>query len=77
MAPTELRRIIEAVGTWPEDAQAEAVALLQDIERELQQPYELTDEDRASIERGLADAKAGRFASDREMQELFARYRLP
>jgi predicted transcriptional regulator len=50
---------------------------LQAIEQELNDPYELTEEDKVSIARGLADAEAGRFATEEEMEELFARYRLP
>jgi predicted transcriptional regulator len=37
--------------------------------------YELTEEDLRAIDEGLADARAGRFASDEEIKALFDRYR--
>jgi predicted transcriptional regulator len=77
MAGKELQNILERVRTWPAEAQEEAFGYLQFIESELSEPYELTAEDKASIERGLDDAKNGRFASEAEMEELFARYRSP
>lgn len=48
---------------------------MESIERETQEPYELTAEHKASIERGLADARNGRFVSDQEIEALSARYR--
>lgn len=76
MANKELEALLERVPTWPEDVQEDVLAWLTFVEQEMNEPCELTDEDRASIERGIADADAGRFASEKEMQELFARYRL-
>jgi predicted transcriptional regulator len=37
--------------------------------------YQPTDAELASIERGLADARAGRFATDEEVAAVFARFR--
>jgi predicted transcriptional regulator len=37
--------------------------------------YELTEEDLRAIDEGLADARAGRFASDEEIKALFDRFR--
>jgi predicted transcriptional regulator len=75
MPNKELQALLDRVPTWPQELQEDVLALLQFYERELHDPYELTDEDKAAVERGLADAEAGRFATDQEMEELFARYR--
>lgn len=77
MAIKELERLLDRVPSWPDDAQAAALAYLRIIEKELHEPYELTDEDKASIERGLDDARHGRFMSDTAVGALFARFRLP
>jgi predicted transcriptional regulator len=73
----KLKEMMERAETWPEEAQEEAIATLQAIEAEFAEPYELTEEDRRAIDRGLEDARHGRIASDEEVNELFARYRHP
>jgi len=57
----------------PEETQEEAVSFLLALERELADPYVLTDEDRAAIERGLDDMRHGRFSSDEEVAAVFRR----
>ncbi len=44
-------------------------------EAELDAPTSYTADQLAAIDEGIADAKAGRFASDEEVQTLFARFR--
>jgi predicted transcriptional regulator len=73
----KLKEIIERAETWPEEAQEEAIATLQAIEAEFREPYELTEDDRKAIDRGLEDVRSGRIASDEEVSRLFARYRRP
>ena len=75
MTTRELQSLLEKIATWPEDAQTEALDMLKAIEREIKAPYQLTEADRASIERGLDDARHGRFVSDQHIEALFARYR--
>jgi predicted transcriptional regulator len=74
MADT-LAKFIERARTWPQAAQEEAVAALQAIEEEIRRPYALSDDDREVIDRGLADAEAGRFVPEEEVARLFARFR--
>jgi predicted transcriptional regulator len=74
-AVSKLPEIIRRVETWPEEAQEQAIASLELIEEEMRHPYELSQEDRRSIERGLADADAGRFVSEQEVAALFERFR--
>ena len=73
----KLKEIIERAETWPEEVQEEALATLQAIEAEFAEPYELTDDDRKAIDRGLEDVRRGRIASEEEVSKLFARYRRP
>jgi hypothetical protein len=72
-----LKEIIERAETWQEEAQEEAIATLQAIEAEFAEPYELTEDDRKAIDRGLEDVRRGRIASDEEVSRLFAQYRRP
>jgi predicted transcriptional regulator len=71
----KLKDILERAQSWPEPWQEYAADVLQALEQELSDPYELTEEDKAAIERGLEDARQGRFASDAQVKELFDRYR--
>ncbi len=75
--PKNLKDMITRAETWPEEAQEEAVAMLQAIEAEIAHPYELTEDDRNAIDRGLEDVRRGKIASDEEVSRLFARYRRP
>jgi predicted transcriptional regulator len=75
MVTKPLAEILKRVETWPEEVQEEAAASLESIERELLEPYELTDDDKAAIERGLDDLRNGRLMPDAKVAELFARYR--
>jgi predicted transcriptional regulator len=71
----KLKDIMERVGDWPEEAQEQALELLLALEQEYAEPYELSDEDMAAIDRGLEDARQGRFATDEQIEALFKRYR--
>ena len=57
MVAKVLKDILTRVESWPELVQEEAAASLQAIERELREPYELTEADKAAIERGLEAAR--------------------
>jgi hypothetical protein len=70
-----LTALMERAASWPEEAQAELVRFMIDIEAKHFGVYRLDDEDRARIERSLAAARRGEFASDDDIAALFARYR--
>jgi hypothetical protein len=61
--------------SWPEAAQEDLLRAAEIIEREKVGVYKLSAEQRSAVEIGLADAKAGRFASDREMEDFFKKCR--
>ena len=72
---TKLKDIITRVETWPQEAQEEAVESLMAIEQEFADPYKLTKEDRAAIDRSLDDLRQGRLATDDQVAAVFNRYR--
>jgi len=66
---------MERAASWPEEAQAELVRFMIDTEAKHFGVYRLNNAERAAIQKGLEDIAAGRFASDEEAADLFARYR--
>jgi hypothetical protein len=70
-----LDALMERAASWPEEAQAELVQFMLDIEVKYYGAYRLDDEDRARIQKSIDAAKRGEFASDEEVAALFARYR--
>jgi predicted transcriptional regulator len=70
-----LKDILERVQSWPEAAQEHAVDLLLALERQYAEPYQATDEELAAIDRGLRDVAEGRFATDAEIEAVFAKHR--
>ena len=74
MTKQELAELLERVSTWSEEAQDELAHSIVEIEARHADEYELTDEDRAAIDRGLADIEAGRIAEDGAVEALFNRY---
>jgi predicted transcriptional regulator len=51
------------------------VRVLLAIEQQDEEPYVLSDEERADAEAGLAEMDAGQFASDEEVAAVFNRFR--
>jgi predicted transcriptional regulator len=75
MKTRELTAILERVESWPESAQRQLAEVALEIEQGLTGEYHATPEELAGIERGLADARAGRFATDREVEAALAKFR--
>ena len=73
--PKTLEVLMERAASWPEEAQAELVRFMIDTEARHFGAFRLDDEDRKRIERSLASARRGEFASDDEVAALFSRYR--
>lgn len=70
-----LAEILKRVESWPEAAQDEAAASLRWIERELIEPYQLSDDDKRAVDQGLADLHAGRLVPDEQVAEFFRHHR--
>jgi predicted transcriptional regulator len=74
MTKEALAELLMRVSTWSEEAKEELAQSIVEIEARHADEDDLSDEDRAALERGLADADAGRFAPDGAVQALFDRY---
>ncbi len=70
-----LEALMERAASWPNEAQAELVRFMIDTEAKHFGVFRLNDEDRKRIERSLASARRGEFATDEEVAALFSRYR--
>jgi hypothetical protein len=69
-----MESLIDQVAELPEEAQAELVQSLVEMRSGHLGVYHLDDEERAVIARGREDMRQGRFASQEQIDELFARY---
>ncbi len=71
-----LNQALERVEDWPAEAQDCLAEIALDIDADLKNAvYEPTDEELQGIDRGLRDAKQGRFATDAEVEAVFAKFR--
>jgi predicted transcriptional regulator len=66
--------LLERIADWPEEAQAELVQSIMDIETKHLGVYKLDPDERAAIERGLEEMRQGKFASDEQVAAVFNRY---
>jgi len=70
-----LEALLERVSTWPEEAQAELMQTIDDIETRHSGVYRLDDGERAAVQRGLQEMRDGKLATDEEVARVFDRYR--
>lgn len=75
--PTQaLSEAMELAASWPAEIQDELAAIAREMDAEFRGgTYHASAEELAGIDRGLAAAREGRFATAEEMEELFAKYR--
>jgi hypothetical protein len=71
----KVESLIEQVVELPEDAQVELVDSLLELRAERLGIYHLDDDEREALARSAEDVRLGRFASDAEVEQTFARYR--
>jgi predicted transcriptional regulator len=77
MTDATLKDILARAERWPPAAQRELADVAREIEAALAGPYRATASELSSIDRGLADADAGRFAAPEQIAATFARHRRP
>jgi len=77
MTKDQLKAVLDRVLTWPAEAQEEAVASLQTIEEELLGAQEISASDVDALKRSAEDVRAGRFATDGQVEKVFGRFRRP
>jgi len=70
-----LETLIERVSALPEEAQEELLDHIAIIEAKHSGVYELSDDERAAVRRGLEEMRQGKLASDEEVEAVFSRYR--
>jgi hypothetical protein len=76
MTAKKLKDVLQRIETWPEAAQAELAELALEIDAELGNgEYTATPAELAGIDRGLKAAREARFATDRQVEELFKKHR--
>jgi predicted transcriptional regulator len=76
MTAKKLQDAMRRVEAWPEAAQVELAELALEIDEGFSgEPYRATSEERAGIERGLTDAREGRFATDEQVKAAFDKFR--
>lgn len=71
----KLKDLIERVEAWPDDAQAELVALALEIEAEQRGVYEPSEDELKAIDQGLAEIERGEGVPEAEAEAIFARAR--
>ena len=70
----KVESLLQQVVDLPDEAQAEFVEFLLEMRAQDLGIYHLDDDDRASLTRSAEDVRLGRFASDAEVKEMYARY---
>jgi hypothetical protein len=70
----KVESLLQQVVDLPDEAQAEFVEFLLEKRAQDLGIYRLDDDDRASLARSAEDVRLGRFASDAEVEEMYARY---
>ena len=75
MTKEQIKVVLDRVLTWPREAQEEAIASLQTIEKEFMGSHELSAEDHEALERSAEDVRHGRFATEEDVNRFFDRYR--
>ena len=76
MTKEQIAEWVERVASLPEEAQAEFVQSVVELETKYAGVYRLSDEERAAVRRGLQEARDGRFATDEDVAAVFGRYRM-
>jgi HD superfamily phosphodiesterase len=71
-----LEKALETVRTWSPDRQEAAAEVLEHMNKVATTSYKLNDEERADLEQALLEARQGEFASDAEVDAMFARHGL-
>jgi predicted transcriptional regulator len=67
--------IVDRIADWPEEAQAEVMQAVNEIEAKHLGVYHLSDGERASVREGLAQAERGEFVPDDVIAAYFNKYR--
>jgi predicted transcriptional regulator len=76
MASKALREAMRRIESWPEAAQDELAEIALEIDARIKGgQYHATPEELAGIDRGLEAAREGRFATEKQVEAIFAKHR--
>jgi hypothetical protein len=76
MKTKKLTEVLERIEAWPPEAQNELADFALELDAEFKDgEYEPTPEELAGIDRGLRAAAEGRFATDQQVEAVFAKFR--
>jgi hypothetical protein len=76
MASKSLKEAMRRIESWPEAAQEELAEIALEIDARLKGGrYHATPDELAGIDRGLEAARQGRFATDEQVEAVFAKHR--
>ena len=70
----KVESLIRQAAELPDEAQAELVQSLVEMRSQHLGIYHLNDDERDALARSAEDVRLDRFASDEEIEQLFARY---
>jgi hypothetical protein len=74
MVAKVLKEVIEQAVTWPQRDQEELAEYAREIQARRTGVYVMSDEERAAVRRGLAQADRGEFVSDEVVAEADKRH---
>jgi predicted transcriptional regulator len=69
------QEISNRISDWPDEAVAELLQAIDKIEIKHSLVYRLSDDERAAVREGIAQAERGEFASDEQVAVFFNRFR--
>jgi len=69
MTTKTLKEVMEQLATWPREDQEDLAEYAREIEARRTGAYTMSDDERAAVTRGLAEADRGEFVSDEVVAE--------
>lgn len=73
MVSKTLTEVLERASAWPEEDQEALAEYARALEAQRTGVYIMTDDERAAVNQGLAEAKRGEFVPDEEIEALWKR----
>ena len=74
MTTNTLRDLLEHAETWPREDQEELAEYAREIQARRTGIYTMSDDERAAVRRGLAEADQGKFVPDEAVTEADKRH---
>jgi predicted transcriptional regulator len=74
MTKEQINAVLEGVRSWPQEDQEELVALAREIEARRTGVYVMTDDERAAVREGLAQADRGELVPDKDVEAFWKRH---